>query len=77
MAVADRLKPELELYAALQREVDENVKSFDSELRATWGVIFVWTRAHQRMASGVVDPAEWFDVKDAPSTIFRLAGKAL
>jgi len=77
MNVIDRLRPELEHYAALQAELDGILASFDAELRATWGVIFVWSRAHQRMASGVVDPAQWFDVKDAPSSIFRLAGRAL
>ena len=53
------------------------VDAFDIELRATWGVIFVWTRAHDRMARGVIDPAEWFDVTDAPGAIFRLAGAAI
>jgi hypothetical protein len=75
--VADRLQPDFDHYIALQREVDASVAEFDEELRATWGVIFVWTRAHAKMAQGVIDPAEWFDMNDAPGTIFRLAGAAI
>ena len=74
--VADALWPELDQYQALQQGLDEMITSFEAEVRAVWAVVFVWTRAHQRMASGVVDPAEWFDVGEAPSALFGVAKRS-
>jgi hypothetical protein len=76
-ATGQAIALDYERYQALHDEVDQIVSEFDAALRETWGVIFVWTRAHDRMARGVVDPAEWFDVSDTPSAIFGLATKAL
>jgi hypothetical protein len=74
---AEVLQPELDRYVAIQAEWDAMRQAYDLDLRKTWLVIFQWTRAHQRMASGVVDPAEWFDIEDTPELLFELAKRAI
>jgi hypothetical protein len=39
--------------------------------------LVVWMRAHQKMASGVVQPAEWFDLNDAPAFLIRAGTRVL
>ena len=37
----------------------------------------LWSRGHNRMASGVSNPAEWFDVKDTPKVLVGIGKRAL
>ena len=53
-----------ENYRATHRELDElHAKMLENINRARM-VTLLWTRAHQKMAHGVLAPAEWFDIKD-------------
>jgi hypothetical protein len=38
-------------------------------------ITLVWLRAHQKMASGVTEPAEWFDINTLPAQLFKLGTK--
>ena len=38
-------------------------------------VFLVWVRAHQKMASGKVAPAEWFDIEELPMDLFQMGTK--
>ena len=40
-------------------------------------ILLVWARAHQKMASGIVDPADWFDIKDTPAMLIQLGLKQI
>jgi hypothetical protein len=40
-------------------------------------ITLVWLRAHQKMASGVSTPAEWFDLKSLPGQLFKLGTRAV
>lgn len=31
----------------------------------------LWLRAHQKMASGIQSPAEWYNISELPSTLFK------
>ena len=37
----------------------------------------VWSKAHEKMASGKKDEAEWFDIADAPKLLIKAGVKAL
>jgi hypothetical protein len=39
--------------------------------------LFTWARAHQKMASGKTNPAEWFDISEAPGKILAAGAKAV
>jgi hypothetical protein len=63
-----QLTPDLELFWKQQKEVDELQKTLMSTLRMARVTMIVWSRAHQRLAAGVTDPAK--------IDVVRLARKA-
>ena len=72
-----QLVEELELYYKTHEELD---KLYDVELVKLSKVhiaMILWARAHQKMASGVTNPAEWFDIKDAPAMLIKAGTKLL
>ena len=56
--VRTQLAPDIELYWKQQAELEELVASFNKALRQARVAIIAWSRAHQRLASGITDPAE-------------------
>ncbi len=64
-------------YRATHRELDELHVKINADNRKMRLITLVWLRAHQKMASGAVNPAEWFDIKNAPAELFRLGSKAI
>jgi hypothetical protein len=71
------IEPDWQLYRKTHRELDENhikVLEDTNRLRIT---MIVWLRAHQKMAAGITNPAEWFNVDDAPTELFKLGTKAI
>jgi hypothetical protein len=75
--IYDRLKPELDLYRATHRELDEQEDSVRTSIARSRLNFLIWTRAHRKMASGVKDPAKWFDIKDAPTILIKAGVRAL
>lgn len=70
-----KIEPDWQLYQKTHRELDENfikVREDTNRLRIT---MIVWLRAHKRMAAGIKNPAEWFNVEDAPTELFKLGTK--
>jgi hypothetical protein len=55
--VREQLVPDLELYWKQQRELDELTKTYKAALRKAHVTIIAWSRAHQRLAAGMTDPA--------------------
>jgi len=70
--IQQEIEPDWKLYRATQRELDELHDLYNGEIRKIRLINIIWVRAHQKMASGKVKPAEWFDVNDAPGTPFKL-----
>ena len=52
------LAPDIELFWKQQAELEELVAAFNAALRQARVAVIAWSRAHQRLASGITDPAE-------------------
>lgn len=75
--VESETKNDWDTYRAAHRELDalhEKAKRDNAKARL---IVLLWLRAHQKMASGVVNPAEWFDIKSLPSTLINMGTKAV
>lgn len=70
--IQQEIEPDWKLYRATQRELDELHKLFIEEIRQFRLITIVWMRAHQKMASGKVKAAEWFDINNAPGTLIKM-----
>jgi len=64
-------------YLKVHQELDELVKFHDQEIRKAKGVIQLWSSAHTKMANGMTDPADWFDLTDPGSELFGLVKSAI
>jgi len=56
--VRTQLAPDIELFWKQQAELEEMVASFNTALRQARVAVIAWSRAHQRLASGITDPAD-------------------
>jgi hypothetical protein len=54
----DQLMPDLELYWKQEAEVNEIDATYNAALRTAHVAVIAWSRAHKRVAAGIVDPAE-------------------
>jgi hypothetical protein len=70
--INQEIQPYWEDYRAAHKELDDLTDQAMDRINQVRLILLVWGRAHQKMASGVVDPAEWFDIKDAPALLFKL-----
>ncbi len=75
--VQQEIRPDWEEYRSGLREVDNVAAATVERINRIRLILLVWVRAHQKMASGVVEPAEWFDINDAPRQAINLGLKAL
>jgi hypothetical protein len=75
--IQQEIEPYWEDYRAAHQELDDLTDKVMERVNRVRIILLVWGRAHQKMASGVVDPAEWFDIKDAPALLFELGKNQL
>jgi hypothetical protein len=71
------IEPDWNNYRETHRELDRLHAKIDQDANRIRVVVIVWLRAHQKMAAGVQNPAEWFDIESAPSQLFQLGIKAI
>lgn len=71
-----KIETDWELYQKTHRELDESYFKVIEDINRLRLIMIVWLRAHQRMTSGITLPAEWFNVGDAPTELFKLGTKA-
>ena len=71
------IEPDWNNYRETHRELDRLHAKIDQDANRMRAMVIVWLRAHQKMAAGVQNPAEWFDVESAPSQLFQLGVKAI
>ena len=71
------IEPDWKNYRETHRELDRLHAKIDQNANRMRAMVIVWLRAHQKMAAGVQNPAEWFDVESAPSQLFQLGVKAI
>ena len=69
--------PELKKYQEINEELDRVYQSFLEQFAKSRMRLLIWTRAHQKIAAGVTDPAEWFDVTDIGGELFDLTEKVI
>jgi hypothetical protein len=77
----DRIEKEIDndwvTYRATHAELDRKHDELIAQSNRARLLFLVWARAHRKMSSGVVAPAEWFDISDVPAKLFRLGTSAL
>ena len=75
--IEQEIKQDWDNYRATHQELDRlHGKAIEQNGRARL-ITLVWLRAHQKMASGVTSPAEWFDISNLPGHLFKLGTKAV
>jgi hypothetical protein len=68
--VENEIQSDWVIYRASHRELDTLIDKAKRENTRARMILLVWLRAHQKMASGVLNPAEWYDIKSlAPQLI--------
>ncbi len=70
--IQQEIEPELKEYRETHQEL---IRLQDESMRRigkTRIIMMVWVRAHQKMATGVTDPAEWFDIKQTPKMLIDM-----
>ncbi len=77
LRVGEEIEPDWIHYRATHLELDDLYKDAQYEIRQIRLITLVWIRAHQKMASGIVSPAEWFDISDAPAMLLKMGTKAV
>jgi hypothetical protein len=89
--IENALSGRLTLLTQWQKEIDrdiahyhelkiklEHIKSqHDEMIRSGGRAVLLWSQAHQKMASGITNPAEWFGLSDAKSMLTGAAKKVL
>jgi len=75
--IEDEIKPDWELYRASHHELDEMHAQVLNKISRARIITLIWLRAHQKMASGEVAPAEWFNISSLPTDLFKLGTKAI
>jgi hypothetical protein len=73
----DTIEPDIALYRATHLELDEQHQRVLTNVGVARLNFLTWARAHRMMASGVKDPAKWFDVRELPETLVGAAIKAI
>ena len=71
----DLLEKDSNYYLRIHQELASLIKFHDQEVRKASGVIQLWAQAHTKMANGITDPADWFDVTNPTDGIFDLTKK--
>jgi hypothetical protein len=67
-----QVEPAYDRYIMAQQELLRLVTEHDAEIRKTRLVFITFASAHRKMSSGIVKPAEWFDIKEAPKLLLKL-----
>ena len=76
-AIRVQIAPELETYQAINQELDLVYQGFLEQFAKSRMRLLIWTRVHQKIAAGVTDPAEWFDLTDIGGELFELTEKVI
>lgn len=75
--IGQEIKPDWDDYRATHRELDTIYAEGMNRMNKVRLMTLVWLRAHQKMAAGVVSPAEWFNVQELPSQLIGMSVKTI
>jgi len=77
----DRIEKEIDndwiTYRKTHSELDRKHDELIAQSNRARLIFLAWIRAHAKMSSGTVAPAEWFDISDVPAQLLRLGVSAL
>jgi len=71
------MQSDSEFYMKLHHELDNLVKTHNEEALKSKSVAQLWSGAHTKMANGITDPAEWFDITDPAGVTINLLTNAI
>jgi hypothetical protein len=66
-----------QVYIDTRNELDTVIGNRMARIAAGRLFLFTWARAHQKMAAGKTEPAEWFDISEAPAKLLAAGAKAV
>ena len=75
--IEQEIEKDWNLYRETHRELDKLHDKAIAQNRRARLITLVWLRAHQKMASGISSPAEWFDIKTLPGQLVKMGTKAV
>ena len=66
-----------QVYVDTQQELSTVIGNRMARVATGRLFLFTWARAHSKMASGKTNPAEWFDISEAPAKILAVGAGAV
>ncbi len=67
-----QIEPSFNHYVLALKELARLVREHDAEIREIRLIFISFASAHRKMSSGLVKPAEWFEIKDTPKLLLNL-----
>ncbi len=75
--VSQEVEPDWNDYLATQKELRTVSNRIAIMIKQTQIMMLTWVRAHQKMAAGTVDPADWFDIGESTKNLLKAAPGAI
>jgi len=75
--IQNQIQPDIDTYRETHRELDRHLNQTRIKTNRIRLIMLIWVRAHLQLASGVSNPAEWFDINQAPKQLFNIGTKAV
>ncbi len=75
--ISQEVEPDWNDYLAAQKELRVVSKRVSVMIQRTQIMMLTWVRAHQKMAAGTVDPADWFDIGESTKNLLKAAPSAI
>jgi len=67
----EKIAPEINLYHETHKELDRILEKVLKNMSKARIATLMWSSAHHKMATGVKNPAEWFDLKNLPLNLLQ------
>ena len=75
--IHQEVDPDWQDYLDTKKELQLVAKRSKTMIQKTQIMMLVWVRAHQKMASGRTDPADWFDIGESTKNLLKAAPGAV
>lgn len=73
----EHVLPEINLFHKSNHELNQLLKRKLNAVKQVRLIVIAWSRAHGRMAVGIENPAEWYDVSETGNLLFGAAQKSI
>jgi len=75
--IHQEVDPDWNDYLDTQKELKLIAKRSMTMVQKTQIMMLTWVRAHQKMAAGTIDPADWFDIGESTKNLLKAAPGAV